>query len=265
MDIMGIFGLIMGVASIGVGMVLKGVSISALNNPAAILIIIAGTVSAVVIATPGSELSLVGKLFGIMFGKVRTFITKEEVIEIMMGLAEVARQEGILALEERAKSIEEPFIVRGIQMLTDGADSEYIASILAADIDAMSERHATGAQIFMQAGTYAPTLGVLGAVLGLIAALSDLSNVEKIGHAISAAFVATLLGIFTGYVLWFPMCNRLKRKSKQEVFVKGLMLEGIVGLSEGQNPRMLKDRLLTYVAASERAALDTDNKRGGKE
>src|SRR5690606_33298547 len=120
----------------------------------------------------------------------------------------------------------------------------------------MEYRHAAGAQIFSQAGTYAPTLGVLGAVMGLIAALGHINDIDTLGPAISAAFVATLLGIFTGYVLWHPFANKLRRKAQQEIFVKQLMIEGILSIQEGVSARMIEDKLLTYVPTNERQLLD---------
>ncbi|MDR0671336.1 MAG: flagellar motor stator protein MotA [Oscillospiraceae bacterium] len=251
-DIMGLIGVVVGVLAVLIGMQYKGVPLDSLNNPAAILIILMGTVGAVMIATPGNELKNLGKLFGVLFGKSK-FTTKAEIIDTIVRLSELARQEGLLVLEKEMANIKEPLIVRGVQMLTDGADSQYIAEILTTEIESMEARHAANAQIFTQAGTYAPTLGVLGAVLGLIAALSEMNDTEALGHAISAAFIATMLGIFTGYVLWHPFANRLKRKSRQEVMVKQLAIEGIIGLSEGQNPRMLKDRMLAFLSVSERS------------
>jgi chemotaxis protein MotA len=253
---MGIIGIVIGFAAVLIGMVFKGVPLSALKNPAAFLIIIMGTIGAVTIATPANELKNIGKLFGVLFGKPK-FVDKEEIIETISKLSEMARQEGLLSLEKEMQNINEPLISRGVQMLTDGADSHYIAEILMTDIESMEKRHAANAQIFLQAGTYAPTLGVLGAVLGLIAALGNMDDTEALGHAISAAFIATLLGIFTGYVLWHPFANRLKQKSRQEVMVKQLAVEGIIGLSEGQNPRMLKDRMQTFLSVSERTG-DSD-------
>jgi chemotaxis protein MotA len=116
----------------------------------------------------------------------------------------------------------------------------------------MEERHLSGAAIFTQAGTYAPTLGVLGAVVGLIAALSHMDNTDELGRAISAAFVATLLGIFTGYVLWHPFANKLKRKSKQEAKVKYMMIEGILSILEGEAPRVIEQKLASYLPAGDR-------------
>lgn len=120
------------------------------------------------------------------------------------------------------------------------------------ELDAIEERHQAGAAIFSQAGTYAPTLGVLGAVLGLIAALGDLNDMDALGYAIAAAFVATLFGIFTGYVLWHPFANKLKRKSKQEILVKSLIVEGILSVQAGVPPRAIEDKLMVYVPHSER-------------
>ena len=125
-------------------------------------------------------------------------------------------------------------------MAVDGQSAEFIRDIMTEEVEAMEDRHQAGAAIFTQAGTYAPTLGVLGAVIGLIAALSNMNNTEALGHAISAAFVATLLGIFTGYVLWHPFANKLKRKSKQEVKLREIMIEGVLSVLEGQAPKVIE-------------------------
>lgn len=137
-------------------------------------------------------------------------------------------------------------------MAIDGKTPDYIRDVLLEEIDAMEERHAVGAQIFSQAGTYAPTLGVLGAVVGLIAALGDMSDTEKLGHAISAAFIATLLGIFTGYILWNPFANKLRRKSKLEVRMKLLMIEGILSILQGETPKEIEQKLSSFLPTDER-------------
>src|SRR5699024_8943246 len=109
-------------------------------------------------------------------------------------------------------------------------------------VDAMEDRHRIGASVFSQAGTYAPTLGVLGAVIGLIASLANLEDMEVLGSAISAAFIATLFGIFTGYVLWHPFANKLQEKSKKEIHVKLVIVEGILSITAGESPQILKDK-----------------------
>ncbi|MEK5148178.1 MULTISPECIES: flagellar motor stator protein MotA [Psychrobacillus] len=266
MDKSTVFGLIIGFVSLLVGMVMKGVTIGALLNPAAILIIIFGTIATIVIGFPMNELKRIPKLFGVIF-KEKKLVPDVEVIKMFSSWADLARREGLLALESKTTDVEDPFLKNGLTLAIDGQNADYIRDVLTEEIDALEERHSGGAQIFTQAGTYAPTLGVLGAVVGLIAALSDMSDIDKLAHAISAAFVATLLGIFTGYVLWHPFANKLKRKSKQEVRQKTMMLEGILSVLEGDAPRVIEQKLASYLSMSERKkVLDESGEAGlGKE
>ena len=251
MDIASLVGVLLGLIAVFVGMALKGASLSVLVNPAAFLIIIVGTIAAVVTAFPMSELKRIPALFKILFTEQK--LTKpEELIKTFSEWAVIARKEGLLALETIADQVDNQFLKNGLNLAVEGQSADYIRDILSEEIEAMEERHLGGAAIFSQAGTYAPTLGVLGAVVGLIAALGDLSDVDKLGHAISAAFVATLLGIYTGYVLWHPFANKLKRKSQQEVRIKEMMIEGILSIIEGEAPRTIEQKLTSYLPAEDR-------------
>lgn len=251
MDKSSIIGVILGIIAVGVGMVFKGVPIVAIANPAAILIIILGTVAAVTIAFPSNELKRVPKLFGILFKEKET-ADLPALIRLFSDWAQLARKEGLLALEAKTSEVDDEFLKNGLSLAVDGQSADYIRDVLTEEVEAMEERHLSGAAIFTQAGTYAPTLGVLGAVIGLIAALSHMENQDELGRAISAAFVATLLGIFTGYVLWHPFANKLKRKSKQEAKVKYMMIEGILSILEGEAPRVIEQKLASYLPAGER-------------
>ncbi|WLV24191.1 flagellar motor stator protein MotA [Aciduricibacillus chroicocephali] len=253
MDITSLVGIILGLIAVFVGMVLKGVSLTALINPAAILIIILGTISVILIAFPLSEVKKVPKLLGIIMKNQKT-MEMGELIGFFSELAQLARQEGLLALDAKIAEIEDPFLRRGLRFAVDGQSAEYIRDILGEEISAMEARHAGNSSIFSQAGTYAPTLGVLGAVVGLIAALGNLDNPDELGHAIAAAFVATMLGIFTGYVFWHPFANKLKRKSLAEVQTKEIMIEGILSILEGEPPRVIEEKLASYLPVSERQA-----------
>jgi len=246
-----IIGIILGLIAVGVGMVLKGVSLTALINPAAILIIILGTIATVLIAFPTNEVKKIPKLLGIIF-KDKKHADPVQLIKMFSEWAQIARREGILVLESKADEIEDPFLRNGLMLVIDGKNAEYIRDVLYEEVDAMEERHQSLASIFTQAGTYAPTLGVLGAVVGLIAALGNMSDTNALGAAISAAFVATLLGIFTGYVLWHPFANKLKRKSKQEARIKYMMIEGILSILEGEVPNVIEQKLASYLPAGER-------------
>jgi chemotaxis protein MotA len=251
MDKTTIIGLILGLVAVGVGMVFKGVSPAVLANPAALLIILLGTAASVAIAFPTSEVKKIPKLFGVIFKEDKP-IDQAELIKMFSEWAQLARKEGLLALETKTNEVDNEFLKNGLSLAVDGQSADYIRDVLSEEIEAMEERHQAGAQIFTQAGTYAPTLGVLGAVIGLIAALGNMSDTDSLGHAISAAFVATLLGIFTGYVLWHPFANKLKRKSKLEAKQKYMMIEGILSILEGEAPRVIEQKLASYLPAGER-------------
>ncbi|MEW6064871.1 flagellar motor protein MotA [Desulforamulus profundi] len=245
-------GLFLGVFAIGLGMVFKGASLTALWNPAAFLIIFVGTAASLCMAFPMAELKKFPKLIKIVM-KEQKLIPKRELVNIFANLAMVARREGLLSLESQLESIDDPFLRNGMQMIIDGSDPEFVRSVMTEEIYAIEERHRAGALIFSQAGSYAPTLGVLGAVIGLVAALGNLSDIEKLGHSIAAAFVATLLGIFTGYVLWHPIANKLKRLSKKEIELKQMIVEGVLAIQEGRSPMILEQKLLVYLSQTERA------------
>ena len=261
MDISTIVGVVLGLVAVFVGMMLKGASLATLINPAAILIIILGTIAAVIIAFPMKELKRVPKLFGKLFKETK-LADDIEIIKMFSQWADLARREGLLALESKASEVEDPFLKNGLTLAIDGQNADYIRDVLTEEVHAMEDRHTSGALIFTQAGTYAPTLGVLGAVVGLIAALTDLSDIDKLGKSISAAFVATLLGIFTGYVLWHPFANKLKRKSSLEVKQKMMMIEGILSVLEGEAPRVIEQKLASYLTMEERKKI-TESGAGG--
>lgn len=246
-----IFGILLALLVIGFGMILKGASLASLNNPAAYLIIFGGTAAALLIAFPFREIKKFPKLLKIALLEPK-LASKAEQIASLVECAEIAKKEGFLALEEMAESTDDPFFKKGLEMIIDGYEAEFIEEVLLEEVEAIEKRHRTGALIFTQAGTYAPTLGVLGAVVGLIAALGSLSEIDKIGHSIAAAFIATLLGIFSGYVLWHPIANRLKRLSKAEQEVKLLIVEGLLAIYQGVLPSALEKKLTVHISPSER-------------
>lgn len=246
-----IIGIIVGLVAVLGGMVLKGAHLSSLLNPAAYMIILVGTAAAVLIAFPMGELKKLGKLFKIIFTEQK-LPSREELITRFMEWASITRREGLLALEAKVDEIEDDFLRNGMRMIIDGNDQDLVRDVLLEDIAATEDRHKAGALIFTQAGTYAPTLGVLGAVVGLVAALSDMSEMDKLAHAIAGAFIATLLGIFTGYVLWHPMANRLKRISKQEIQIRLMMLEGLLSIQSGVSTIAISQKLSVFLTPTER-------------
>ena len=249
-----LIGIVMGFVSVFVGMVLKGAPITALNNPAAFLIIIGGTFSCLFIGFNMDQLKNFPKLIKRTF-QVPPEQEKAELLRLFIELSQIARREGILALENKVSEIEDPFFRTGLGMVIDGMDPDFVSDVLDAELQIRQERHAEGRSMFTQAGTYAPTLGVLGAGVGLIAALGNLKDIDKLGHSIAAAFIATMLGIFTGYVLWLPFANKLKILSDSEIGQKRMIIEGILSLQAGDSPTAIEAKLMVFIPQTEREAV----------
>ncbi|HFJ9408330.1 TPA: flagellar motor stator protein MotA [Bacillus cereus] len=252
MDFATLIGIILGVVAVVVGMVVKGADVMALVNPAAALIIFVGTFAAVCIAFPMDQLKKIPKLFKVLFGSNKKDLSYEQLLELFVHWTSESRKYGILSLEQQLDKIQDEFLLRGMKFVIDGVSAEDLEQIL----EAIEERHAKGAAIFSQAGTYAPTLGVLGAVIGLVAALGNLTDIEKLGHAISGAFIATIFGIFSGYILWHPFANKLKQKSAAELEKKRLIIDCLLMLQEGTYPFIMKNRILGALSATERKKLE---------
>lgn len=249
MEITSLLGVIVGVIAVVGAMFFKHISFSVFLNPAAFFVIFVGTAATILNAYPLENVKTIGSLFKIVFTKQKGMSAKE-IIEILVDLSKLARKEGLLALESKVQEFDDPFIKKGIRMVVDGTHEEIMVHILEGEIEAMEQRHETNASIFSSAGSYAPTLGVLGAVFGLIAAMASIDDTERMAEAIAAAFMATILGIFTGYVLWNPFAKKLKVKSQQEVLLKHMVMEGLLSIQKGESPILLKEKLLSLLPAS---------------
>ena len=254
MELTSIIGVVIGIVAVVGAMIFKHISFAVLINPAAIFVIFVGTAASVLNSFPGKDLKSLGKLFKILFTKQK-LITELEIIEMMISFSSISKTGGLLALESKIEEISDPFIQKGIRMVVDGTEADTITDILEAEISAMQQRHETNASIFSSAGMYAPTLGVLGAVFGLIAAMSHIDNTEAMAEAIAAAFVATILGIFTGYVLWNPFAKKLRVKSQYEVMLKSMVVEGLLSIQRGDAPFMLKEKLLAALPSSKQVKI----------
>lgn len=252
-----IIGVILGLVAVLLGMVLKHTPLSSLLNPAAFVIIIVGTAASLFMAFPMAELKKFPTLIKIIFAK-QQLVARADLIRMFMDWATITRREGLLALETQVDDIKDDFLRNGMRMIIDGNDQDFVRDVLLEDISATEERHKAGALIFSQAGMYAPTLGVLGAVIGLIAALGELEDMNKLAGAIAAAFVATLLGIFTGYVMWHPIATKLKRLSKREIEIRLMMVEGLLSIQSGVSTIAISQKLSVFLTPSERTKLNAE-------
>jgi chemotaxis protein MotA len=207
----------------------------------AIVLVLGGTLGA---AMAGGMLKDIMGIGGLL---KRALLAKPtaagDVVSTVVSLAERARREGLLALEDAAREVDDPFLRRGLELAIDGTDPEELREILEAEIDVKRKADKAGAKLFQDMGGYAPTIGIIGTVLGLVHVLENLSQPDELGHLIAGAFVATLWGVMTANVMWLPISNRLKRLSELECDQMELVLEGIMAIQAGANPRLVAQKL----------------------
>jgi chemotaxis protein MotA len=241
MDPASIIGLLVAFGAIFVSMTLEGTPISGIMLPAPLFLVFVGTIGT----------GMAGGLFKDTTGAIGQFkrallakkISPDDLVDTVVKLAEKARREGLLALEDAMKEVDEPFLKKGLQLAIDGTDSEELREILEAEVDAKRKADKQGAKIFADMGGYAPTIGIIGTVIGLVHVLANLSNPGALGELIAAAFVATLWGILSANVIWLPINNRLKRLSDVECGQMELIIAGIINIQAGANPRLVAQKL----------------------
>lgn len=232
------------IALIG-GSVLKGAGIAALANPAAFVIVVIGTLAASLIQTPKPTFMRAWKIFPWIFKP--PLPDNEELVQKLVKWSDVARKEGLLGLEPAAESEPDEFVQKALQMLVDGTEPDKIRETLEVELDAREQAYLQSAKVFEGLGIYAPTLGIIGAVLGLIAVMKNLADPSKLGHGIAAAFTATIYGIGLANLLFLPTANKLKDIIKAQSHAKEMVLEGVIGIAEGENPRNLESRLKGFI------------------
>ncbi len=247
--------------AIGIGVAAGGIMMSALmggTSPAAfidipaLLIIIGGTGGVTLASVGMPAMKRIPALYKLVFGPPEIDLNAR--VQQLVGFAEQARREGLLALDSKASEIEDDFTRKGLQLVVDGSDPELVRDVLEAEIDGMIARHHEGAMPFEKAGGFAPTMGIIGTVMGLVHVLQNLAAPATLGPSISSAFIATLMGVGSANVIYLPVANRLKALSAAEVELRTLTLEGILSVQAGDNPRVVAEKLGSFVPPSERGS-----------
>jgi chemotaxis protein MotA len=252
LDLSSLIGLILGFASLFVAFVMEGGDLGSLFQVTAAMIVFGGTIGVVIVSFPFEKLKSVPSLLKVIFtGKPMNPLS---MIDELINLATIARREGILALEEQIENSEDEFFKNGIRLVVDGVDPDLVRSILETELAYIEDRHESGASIFEAAGGYAPTLGIIGTVMGLVHVLGSLSNIDKLGPLIATAFIATLYGVASANLIYLPMANKLKVRSKQEILAREIMIEGILSIQAGENPTILGQKLKAFLAPKDREA-----------
>jgi chemotaxis protein MotA len=234
------------------GATMEGAPIMAVLSPSAMMIVLGGTLGVTIVGTSLDRIKAIPGLYKKILSP-DSYDLRARVTELV-GFAEKARRDGLLALDDELNTVQDDFLRRGLQLVVDGTDPDIVAEVLDSEAEAMGRRHAAGAQPFEKAGGFAPTMGIIGTVFGLVHVLENLDKPATLGPAISGAFIATLLGVGIANVVFLPAANRLKQLSGEEREFRMLTIEGILGIQAGDNPRVLSDKLLTFVPPSQREA-----------
>jgi len=243
-------GIVISCLGIAMGATMEGTNVMVVLNVPAILIVLVGTLGATIAACGLPAHIRLPKLY--MIAMMPPDLDLVGRVKELVGFAEKARRDGLLALDEAVKDIEDPFTRKGIQLVVDGTDADLVAAVLDADNEAMRKRHSQARAPFMQAGGFAPTMGIVGTVFGLVNVMNNLNQPSTLGPLIAAAFLATLMGVGSANVVFLPMANRLKELSEQEMHFREMTLEGILAIQAGDNPRVVQEKLMAYVPPAER-------------
>jgi chemotaxis protein MotA len=246
MDKLSIIGLLLAAVAIIGGQLLEGGNIGSLVQLAAFLIVIGGTLAAVMVQSPLPVFRDALKLARWVL--LPPAFDAEGIIAQIGEWAGAARRDGMLALENQVAATTDPFIRNGLQMLVDGFEPQRIREAFDVETEAWEERHRAAAKVWEAAGGYAPTIGILGAVLGLIHVMENLSDPNKLGGGIAVAFVATVYGVGTANLLFLPIASKLKMLIGREVRRREIVADGLLGIANGENPKLIASRLNGYLA-----------------
>ena len=245
MDLATIIGLVMGFGAIFGGAAIEGVHISALIQPTAALIVLGGTFGAAFVSFPLP--AIISALKSIKIAFLPPKVDHEQVVKDIINYATKARRNGLISLEQEAQSARDPFIKKGISLVVDGIDPQKLRETLEADIMAYEDNTKHSVEFYEAAGGYSPTIGIIGAVLGLIHVMGNLSDTSKLGGGIAVAFVATIYGLIVANIICLPIGAKIKIRMKEEVLRRVMILEGLIAIQNGENPHFIEQKLMAFV------------------
>lgn len=245
MDIASLFGVVVGVTLLFWAIFLGG-SVNAFWNVPSLMITVGGTLAATMIAFPFSHVVSVFRVVKNVF--IRQPQSPGDVIGTLVRFAEKARREGLLALEDEAEDLDEEFLKKGIHLVVDGTDPELIRSILETELTFLEERHRIGQSLFQTMGALAPAFGLVGTLIGLIQMLRNMDNPKMIGPGLAVALITTFYGVVLANLVFIPIAGKLRVRSLDEVLMKQVMVEGILAIQAGDNPRIVEEKLKAFLA-----------------
>ncbi len=259
MDIATLLGIVVGLGLVVVSILLgEGVAgFKPFLNYEAFLIVMGGTFCSLLVNYP------IGQVFGLMkvLKKVMTSAGEDtsEIITTFVNFAKKGRTEGFLALEGDVKLVKNDFLKRGVQLVIDGSDQEFIRNMMDTELGFIRERHKVGQEIFNSLGTYSPAFGIIGTVLGMILMLNSISNVEEVPRRMALCLAAAFFGLGSGYMFFLPMAGKLRRRSEEELLVKEIIIRGVLLLQSGVSPSIMEANLKAYLEPAKRALIRSAN------
>lgn len=245
MELTTVIGVAMGILAVFGGALIEGLHLGAILQGTAAIIVFGGTIGAALVSFPSQDVKRAVGMLSVIFSTVDTDV--REVIDEIIKIASVARKEGVLAVEGMRDSIQNPLFKKTIKFVIDGFEPQTVKDIMQAEIDLVFEEEEAAGKVWEGTGGYAPTIGIIGAVLGLIHVMGNLSDPSKLGDGIAVAFVATVYGVGSANLIFIPFGTKLKRKAQMRCMSKEVVKLGVIGIQEGLNPHFLREKLEVYV------------------
>lgn len=246
MDILSIVGLVLGIGAIVIGNALEGGSVSSLLQLTAFMIVAGGTVGAIMVQSPLPVFMQALKMTMWVFLPPK--VAPDEAIDKIVNWGTVARKEGLLGLEPMSETEDDPFARKGLQLLVDGSEPDTIRGILEVELDAREHRDTQATKVYEGMGGYSPTIGIIGAVMGLIHVMNNLADPSSLGAGIAVAFVATIYGVGLANLIFLPVAAKLQSIVHVQTQFREMIVEGIISIAEGENPRNIETKLRGYLS-----------------
>jgi chemotaxis protein MotA len=239
-------GIVLGLGGIVVGLLIEGGNLRQIFQPTAAIIVFGGTIGAVMLQFPLPVVLHAVRRLGSVF--ISSAQDPQETIRRLLQYAQKARREGIVSLDADLAQIQDPFLRKSLMLAVDGTEPQELRSIMELELNNQAEYEEQVAQVFESAGGFSPTIGIIGAVLGLIQVMQHLDKIDEVGKGIAVAFVATIYGIGSANLLYFPVAGKMKLRIREEQILREMTLEGVASILEGMNPRILQTKLLGFLA-----------------
>jgi chemotaxis protein MotA len=250
MDILSILGILLSIVAIVGGQHLEGGHLSSIMQFTAFLIVMGGTFGAVMLNYPMPIFLKALTSLSMVFRNVH--VDLKSIIAKIVELSNISRKQGLLALEGQMKTIHDPLMAKGVQLVVDGTEPPKIREILEVEVEIFEEEFQLAGKVYESLGGYAPTVGIIGAVLGLIHVMENLADPSKLGSGIAVAFVATVYGVGAANLFFLPMGGKIKMKAKELVMGKLMVIEGLISVAQGENPRMIEEKLSGFLPTSQK-------------